>query len=321
LEWEIISKTKNYAALSSVFKSTAKDGDAMDCLSGLIIKGVFGTADNADKDDMIKDILKAVGGIASAEKTEAVLMLLCKHSDGNLAPDDMFRALGFFKNIPVYCADLIYFALGTGIPFWHISSKINDQFVKTYYNGAGFKDKFSEVLLAYTGEIDCYSALWLSKLCLCCFDSAKETDGKKTVEIFRFYTKLIYGYLSDVYRPEFLDGESVKALVSEQRAGWYGYKALEAFDRGDKKTYLNCMKEAVACCESLKPVAKASAEVIREEKPVSEFDMLAKKIKENIRAYAADGNTAEALKTLEAYRQLNPNDPELPQLCDLTERK
>jgi hypothetical protein len=55
------------------------------------------------------------------------------------------------------------------------------------------------------------------------------------------------------------------------------------------------------------------AETLSEEAPkaMSEFDTLALKIKDNIRGFISEGNVQEALKTLEAYKQLNPNDPEI----------
>ncbi len=43
----------------------------------------------------------------------------------------------------------------------------------------------------------------------------------------------------------------------------------------------------------------------------SEFEQLAEAVKKNIRAYIAAGNIVAARKTLEDYREINPNDPEI----------
>jgi len=43
----------------------------------------------------------------------------------------------------------------------------------------------------------------------------------------------------------------------------------------------------------------------------SEFEQLAEAVKKNIRAYIAAGNIEAARKTLEDYRKINPNDPEI----------
>lgn len=314
LAWEIINKTKNYGALAPVIKALpAGDARPADYLGELIKETVFKASDK-DRTETAGGVIAALKGVHAAEKIRALLILIKKRIDGSLSAADAEKALNAFQSVPAYCADMIYFVLCSRLQFRVISSKINDGLIALYYKNAGLKEYFPEALLAYSEsgvKPDAYSALWLSQLCLLCFEGIR--DGKTAVALFKYYAGLSKLYLESVYKPEILAEESITSITAAQRAGWYSYKALEAFDRGDRKTYLKYIKEAAACGEPLKPAVKAMAETLREEAPgaMSEFDMLALKIKDNIRGFISEGNVQEALKTLEAYKLLNPNDPEI----------
>ena len=112
------------------------------------------------------------------------------------------------------------------------------------------------------------------------------------------------------YRADLIsDNNAVPAAVK-----FYDYCISVRLMENEDKPY----EEKKQLIGKLFAVKSALNERYKKANAKSEFEQLAEAVKKNIRAYIAAGNIEAARKTLEDYRKINPGDPEINDLINMT---
>lgn len=167
-------------------------------------------------------------------------------------------------------------------------------------------------------EVLCLLAKSLEK------DSAYQTLSKEILPCFRAITPVMQHYIDTVYNPNILCHGGISVLTMEEIFGFYSSIALEQ-EKTDSLEYIRGLKESLKSCPKYKSlvyflIAQGENTVDSPQTPeVSnphqmELSALAVEVKKNIVAYLQNGNLPIAQALLDKYRNIQPNDPELPSL-------
>jgi len=104
-------------------------------------------------------------------------------------------------------------------------------------------------------------------------------------------------------------------------------EAVQAEKSGDEAGYIRSLKEMLKAAPQCKYAVgqlgeefRRKAVESRKQPALSEFEMLAVTVKNNIKSLAAAGNYTQAGSVLASYEQLNPKDREIAELRRLVSR-
>lgn len=145
------------------------------------------------------------------------------------------------------------------------------------------------------------------------------SDLNMLSEVFKFYLKAGYEYLSRIYREELLTTDGIINLGRSYRFIFWGTHALLFREKGEVNNAVACLKEAVQNYPIMGETVKKIAEVLLAETQKSEseqarekleFKYYAKKIKDKILEIVELGMRDQAIELLNTYKQINPADVE-----------
>lgn len=223
------------------------------------------------------------------------------------------------KTVPPSVHDALYFILAARVPAKSACFRISEESLEGFCSNTMFAralvGEFMEyVKVAQKGGLpeDIRAARWISALAVRLIGMAK-TDAD-ILSLFGIHTIAANAYLSALYRPEVFSEDNIENIPAPHRAGRHSCMAAEAFKNKNNVDCLYHIKIAASYEPDLNPVIGAQVSLFKT------LDSIAVKIKDEIRSHISRGSALMALRTLEAYRELNPSDKEIPDLIYLIKK-
>lgn len=174
-------------------------------------------------------------------------------------------------------------------------------FVTVDSNRAAMRDSFLEVCLE-TGRYGEAAAL---------LDGMTDAQLRRAERSFRAAVIRAAGDITGLFREwgRLCAGAGGDPVMSA------GAGAVCAMDSGDRSGCISSLISLVRACPEMKRAVSAVRDSLERQ---WEMDRLAAAVKANIRALAADGNTAQAAALLVEFIALAPGDKDIPELKKLT---
>lgn len=310
-EFDIMKGTGDYAGAVNIFKTVS--GEYTDYIHAIVRK-------KASDTDIREKILTAfynakLPADAFTEMLRLNYKLYCK---GNLNAYDVEQYIEKYGAVPADCADIICMVLKFGVSLDKLIKRIPCESINNYIsNCITLCSDFGDVLLEYGSDSsDIRSAQWLYRLYKSVVLSEEMIQSPVIEKLFAKYSDIAYSYIQLMFREEMLNDNSIEYIPSEYTSVYFCKKATEMLMQDNKPGYLSCLKKAVHADTQLKDLIKAlgdrfKQETIKQQSKMSEFDLLALKVKKNIIQLIESGKTEEAEKTLVSYEQINPSDKDI----------
>ncbi len=310
-EFDIMKGTGDYSGAVSIYKSTGED--YIDYVHAIIRK-------KAAEPDIRDKILTAFNNakLPSEAFTDIIRLNYLQYCKGTLNADEVEKYLEKYKTIPTDCADIICMTMNYCVSLNKLIERIPFDSISNYIsNCITICSEFVEVLIEYNADSEDIRLMqWLYRLYKLAVLSEEFIQSPDIEKLFAKYSKIAYDYVKLIFRDDILNDEKIMYIPSEYRSVYYCQKAAEMFEQNSKAEYLSCLKDAVHADPILKDLIKALGnkvknEVKKQQTQMSEFDLLALKVKKNIIQLIENGKTEEAERTLSSYEQINPKDTDI----------
>lgn len=156
-------------------------------------------------------------------------------------------------------------------------------------------------------------------------DSTYQDHRHEILPCFKIVTKVMTHYIQTVYSPNILSPEGCLVLSQEEVFGFYSGLAME---QQEKDSLESIFKEMLSLCppyeclvnflrphEQPQEESTSSPDTVEASPSVDpQVLALAREVKQKVLLLIQNGNLATAKQLLEKYRNIQPNDPELPDL-------
>ncbi len=341
---DMVKKLSDYHIISDLFEKFSFDANLQRTLEGIILSRIFVNA-GADK-DLLRGMVKSVNmdsmTVSFSQIIKLYYSLFC---DDNYIANANYYA-NEFDVLPEYLADAVWIAVKCGNSFdiGLLLKRINHRHINEYISSMNFITPFTVDLIDFMAGYNRVNALTLrliSEFAEGLLNCGK-LDDTLIVDLFRQYSLLNFDYINMICKQELLTDEKIVFLPKWHKKGYYCYMACKGFDNNDTKTCINYMRKAALIDISLKNVVSAMGNVARnttanniqlaqsmqtekvtqpaavieqaaasEQDETAEFEMLSKRIKDNIKVLIARGDKASAQELFNSYKELNPADPEI----------
>lgn len=145
------------------------------------------------------------------------------------------------------------------------------------------------------------------------------TEENELKKLTHLYIDLGYGYMTKVYNNDVLSDGKISILPKSYRFIYWTKKALDFLKMGNKIEYVSLLRKSVTSYPIMINIVQLLLDSIEEEQVQNkleqisnniEFEIYAKNVKSKIVEIANNGLHDEALKLLEAYRNINSQDKE-----------
>ncbi len=253
--------------------------------------------------------------------------------DAVVTESDIRKYTDNYEKLPVELADLIYIALKNSLPVSELAQKVDIDNFAVYYNAMKNKDDLLRVFMAYfevdRDNVSELESAWFAGIAYFFIVNDVPMNDMMIVSVFVMYASLMMDYMAAVYNDAYINDENAVCFPKEIQIGYYSYFSAVAFDEGDAPKSVEYLKKAALIDNRLKNVVvsmgsvfklnsekKADANANSSNVPMSEFEMLAKQVKDNIRGFIAKGDKMAAMELINSYKELNPNDPEIDVLIN-----
>ena len=166
--------------------------------------------------------------------------------------------------------------------------------------------------LARTVEWDVPQTLcWAQGLLLAAvraFDWKEDTfDREGGLALARRFAAVEKAFLSLCYTPEALTEEGLFLLPLLHRFGWYCAQAFDALEAGDAAMYARHLREGLASCPEMKPMAEFLAKhtpELQPPPPSPELLALAEQVRTMLAAYDPNDPAVSAIKASPVYQRV-----------------
>jgi hypothetical protein len=310
-EFDIMKGTGDYSGAVSIYKSVGEE--YTDYVHAIIRK-------KASEPDIRDKILTAFynAKLPSETFTDIIRLNYLHYCKGTLTADDIEKYLEKYNIIPADCADIICMTLNYNVSLNKLIERIPFDSISNYIsNCITVCGEFTDILIKYNADSKNICLMqWLYKLYKLAVLSEEFIQSSDIEKLFEKYSKIAYDYVKLMFRDDVLNDEQIAYIPSEYKSVYYCHKASELLSQDNKAGYLSCLKDAVHADPMLKDLIKAlgdnvKKEVTKQQSQISEFDLLALKVKKNIIKLIENGKTEEAQRTLASYEQINPKDTDI----------
>lgn len=161
-----------------------------------------------------------------------------------------------------------------------------------------------------------------------CLGEDSSLELKRQVEeVFIFYIETMIYFLNELYQPVIFQKQNLDVLTKEEAMCIIISDGFDNKD-SDKVSYLKCLKEALEYNSNFKEIILNTIFIMENEDTIqkpqaqtqfsnSEYDELAKKVKESIILLIENNQFDQAKIVIEQYKNINPNDPDLEKFIKL----
>lgn len=321
--------------IADLFSQLSNDAKAMDILENKLLEKIFNK--NPDKEKLISFISGEIHKFNFSDRFRKCLELYnIMYGNRNNNSYDFTAESGLaekiiemikdFDVIPLYLADIAFFAFKFNMPVKNILQKIDVKNLNSYARQFNSDIEFMKAVVSYietynSDNSDEFEYEWISTLILNIINQKSKLCDFEIVSVFRKYAILSKKYIDKVYKSAVINDDMIICLPVKNQIGYYSFKAITAFDNMDTKTCVFYMKSAALLDLELKRVASALGKVASEavvdnysvpkSNDETEFDILAAQIKSNIKAMISNGDNVQASKLIDEYRQINPLDSDI----------
>lgn len=163
--------------------------------------------------------------------------------------------------------------------------------------------------------------LALAALCEAALLRPREEDGQRMLELFRCFQCAMETYLLAAYQPDMLTLQNCRLLPRRSRFACMVMEAEAAGEEGRPDLYAELLSRASREYPPMTPVvhllldeqdaALAQKNSLLER---TEFDMYSSAIKDNLSYMLEIGNYDDAVRLLRSYQEMNPFDPDIPDI-------
>lgn len=250
---------------------------------------------------------------------------------GTLTKEDVehfFLKVNKWKNL---YADAVYIAIAMRLPASRIVKKAAELnvsdclFLSAHLHYKDLGERIGQYSAAQEAEpeVDCPDVcVWLSEVYQWAL-THYTYDNASILPLFRAFAKETFAYLHRVCKEEILSEENARYIFKPFRAGFYCYLAVCALDVKDIEKAAKSLKTALEIDPSLGKTMKIMLKELQAIAPKhepSEFEILAKSVKEKIVFLIEKGEKGMALQVLQSYEQLCPGDTEIAGLKQRIEK-
>lgn len=154
-------------------------------------------------------------------------------------------------------------------------------------------------------------------------------EEKKAIRkrLLRGYAKVMKNLLDVIYQKEVLVPENVDLISIFHQRGYWLSNAYMALDTQNFEQYETCVKGLVTTDKTMKSIAgwlideyEEKKNLNQDEKARTEFEELAKSVKESVKVLAEKGQIQQAIQVLLQLKKLCPEDAEIDKMIkELTE--
>jgi glycosyltransferase involved in cell wall biosynthesis len=223
----------------------------------------------------------------------------------------------------LYC-DIIFFAVKLNLPCGFLSDRINafELAQNCQLCAYSFPDLYGQIF-SYADECekptDFKQALFMYMLCEAAFSYGR-LEASKNYALLEKMAEYAAVYLDTIYN-SILSAENIVAFPDTAKEMFWCREAVQAEKRGDEAGYIRSLKEMLKAAPQCRYAVGQLGEEFRKkaidskkQPALTEFEMLALTVKNNIKALALAGNYTQAESVLASYEQLNPKDKEIAEL-------
>ena len=149
--------------------------------------------------------------------------------------------------------------------------------------------------------------LWTRGLVLAAVKTCEWKDEERDMALARTFAKVEQAFLTAYFAPEVLREGNVFALPVMHRSGWYCAQAFDALETGDAAMYARYLREGLASCPEMKPMAEFLAKhtpELQPPPPSPELLALAEQVRTMLAAYDPNDPAVAALKASPAYQKV-----------------
>ncbi len=324
---DIIQKNSDYVGMSELFHSMKFDEKLTSIFEHSVVSRFY--SENGADTRLIQGIVKNVSTDLMTERFNQSIKLYYNLFCADIKNVDFTCYTDSFDVLPEYLADVIWLSIkrGNENEFKQILKIVSVDNINAYINSMLVVSEFAVDFIGYMKNHSCediISKYLMIKLSETIIYSEKIND-EVTIDLFRQFSKVNFEYLCLVCRPEYINDDKIEALPSENKKSYYCYMACKAFDMNDVKLCTHYMRKAALLDIRLKKVVSAMSNVSSDAKVYgqgvtaeqAEFDMLSRRIKDNIIEYISVGDNVSASKLLFEYSQINPNDKTINELSKM----
>ncbi len=245
------------------------------------------------------------------------------HFDNTTDIDAMIdEFLDSIDKFDVYYSDIIYYILKNNISLKVLKYKLNSDDLLTCFDIINKQhDDFTDIILKYDYEADNpYESYILKTLYESALVLIENEDKEVIASLFMKYINNFKIYIEYTYNENIFTENNLSLLPRRIQFGYYCIKANECLSKNDELNYIRFLRKALASDKSMKSFISLLTESYKEENKnntpneLSEFDMLAITVKNNINELIKTNNLIEAEIILNEYKKLNSNDPEIKSL-------
>ncbi len=144
------------------------------------------------------------------------------------------------------------------------------------------------------------------------------------LKLYTSYIENLKQYICFTYNANIINYDNlnyINLLPSNILAGYYCLLAETSLLNNDEASYIKYLKLSLKTNEKNRNLISVLLDNFQEEnkneKPKSEFDILADTIKNNIKLLINSGNIIQAKEVLNEYILINPNDSDIENLKNL----
>ena len=149
--------------------------------------------------------------------------------------------------------------------------------------------------------------LWTRGLVLAAVKTCEWKDEERDMALARTFAKVEQAFLTAYFAPEVLREGNVFALPVMHRSGWYCAQAFDALETGDAAMYARYLREGLASCPEMKPMAEFLAKhtpELQPPPPSPELLALAEQVRTMLAAYDPNDPAVAAIKASPVYQRV-----------------
>jgi glycosyltransferase involved in cell wall biosynthesis len=272
-------------------------------------------------------IVSLILNIGDTESTYTIYMQIRKSFSVNLIiSEDMITTfLNSIKKLEIYHYDILYYILKNNISLKIFKGKFDTSLLSSYFKLLYNQyDDFIDTIHNYAYEsITPYEAYIIKNIyeLVFIFDVNDSNNNYELVmDFLNRYTKVFNLYLTYTYTEDSIDEVNIELLPQDIKFGYYYMKASEALLNNDELKYIRLLRKALDSNNAMKDLISLlidnTTEKNEENNPdaMSEFEMLALTVKNNIKDLIKSNQLEDAKAILSEYKLLNPTDKEIPAL-------
>ncbi len=230
--------------------------------------------------------------------------------------------LNEIEKFDIHYFDIVYYVLKYNMPLKLFKSKLDFDCLLACFDVINRQyDDFLDTISSYTYESNNPYEAYLLKSIYEVSITLNDADDKEIIiNSFKKYLKNFEIYLINTYNENILNDENIDLVPKNIQFGYYCMKANEALANNSKLNYIKLLRKALSANNSMKNLISILTESLEENEEnnipneLSEFEILAITIKNNIKELINKNNFNDAKLILAEYKTLNPNDIEIQEL-------